>query len=264
MGRGFLMGAGGGIDTSDATATKQDILKGKTAYGADGELMTGTIPIYAAGPNPVLSDDIWMSGDDLIYGAGRYGAGGYYEPNANLVGSGYDVARTIGLSEYDLAPGKKVLGKTGKFGYDATATPEDVLRGKVFYNAQGRNIGTGDVVKTAIYDLPAKDTSGTFNYRSVLFFSLLNSYSKPNYASFSDMGYNHSASAHWYLKLENIKALVSIEIDGTVLSISSGMSFDDSMLVIYELYGDYVINILENSVYLMEYCAGKHVKIQYV
>lgn len=46
IGRTNAVSGGGGVSTLDATATVSDILLGKTAYLADGEKHTGTIPTW--------------------------------------------------------------------------------------------------------------------------------------------------------------------------------------------------------------------------
>lgn len=37
---------------------------------------------------------------------------------------------------------------------DATATPQDVMTGKVFYNNEGRQVGTGTVLKMIKISVP--------------------------------------------------------------------------------------------------------------
>ena len=57
-------GGSGGVDTSDATATKNDILSGKTAYTADGKV-TGTIPTRT-------ESDLTASAATVTVPAGHY------------------------------------------------------------------------------------------------------------------------------------------------------------------------------------------------
>lgn len=48
---------------------------------------------------------------------------------------------------------------------DATALPSDVRQGKIFYNNEGRRVGTADIEKEFIYTRPSSDSeSMAFNY----------------------------------------------------------------------------------------------------
>ena len=116
--------AGGGLDTSDATATAADILQDKTAYVA-GEKITGTIAFQAAKtitPSALdqvaissgyyASGDVTVAGDanlvaeNIKSGASIFGVEGSYEGGGGEDKSAEIVARTI--TEYSNASVTKI------------------------------------------------------------------------------------------------------------------------------------------------------------
>lgn len=108
---------GGGIDTSDATATSHDILSGKTAY-VQGIKVTGDIAskiseTYTPGlSNKIIKAGVYLSGDQVIAG----------DPNllpANII-KGKTIFTVVGSHE-DLDTS------------DATATAGTILKGYTAY-----------------------------------------------------------------------------------------------------------------------------------
>lgn len=88
-----------GPDLSQVTATAADVLKGKKTLGADGGVITGTIPIIA-------TEDI-TSSDGIVYLPKGYYTGGNYIPHNTYTletfyfsGPPYSVTTLVFLAEY--------------------------------------------------------------------------------------------------------------------------------------------------------------------
>lgn len=146
-----------GTDTSDADATAADIAKGKTAY-VQGDKVTGTVDTYTDGETCYWA--CWEVTSDnqgyLYY---------YLDPgkNGTLIKDGARVRAQAMLSNFgdvtaaDVAKGKTFTSKAGlkltgtntndADTSDATATADDIAKGKTAY-VQGAKV-TGTVYETA-------------------------------------------------------------------------------------------------------------------
>lgn len=130
-----------GIDTSDATASSQDIRKGKTAY-IDGNQITGELEEYSK---------LFFEAQDM-----EYMVGGTYGPTGSAIYNGEDLIlckgsiidmlmpiektkELLGITSEKILPGNEILGVLGTATMDANVSSNQILAGKVAYS-QGEKI----------------------------------------------------------------------------------------------------------------------------
>lgn len=171
-----------GVDTSDATATANDIAQYKTAY-INGEKVEGTVWDGRPGATNItgeephigvnlenvqyhIDEDIASFGGWLEF-KGRFNTSCILDERCVLVmdEEGMHVADAIGLTGDKIVSGNTILGvegtaESGIDTSDATATPDDIISGKTAYV-------NGEKVEGTILDI-GEGLSVGFQYENVV------------------------------------------------------------------------------------------------
>lgn len=148
-----------GIDTSDATATAADIAKGKTAYVANGEMVTGThecegipeveqaTPSITVNDNGLITASATQEGGKVVAGTKSANkqlttqeaqtitpgiADQIIESGKYLTGI-QTIQGDTNLIAENIKHGASIFGVTGTSTSDATASADDMAEGKTAY-----------------------------------------------------------------------------------------------------------------------------------
>ena len=115
------------------TAKVGEILTGKTAY-VQGNLITGTIPSKTGSS---VATKVSQSNNKIymVFPYGYYPSGEHFSTanSSEIYADNSTVASAIGLQAAQIATGQTVLGVSGTYTNDATATASDISFGKTAY-----------------------------------------------------------------------------------------------------------------------------------
>lgn len=162
--------AGTSLDTSDATATADDILFDKTAYVNNAKI-TGNIPTVSGVAMDVTEVNQIDASTEIIYlnGTDTEGRSFYFihgEDNVSASVPKSLIAEVEGLTADKLLAGNTVLGIEGNATggidtSDATAIAEDIALDKTAYVNGQKITGTVDVVNTGSNPTSQASITGT-------------------------------------------------------------------------------------------------------
>lgn len=103
---------------------------------------------------------------------------------------------------------------------DATATPDDVATGMIFYNNDGRQVGAGRMVKQILLPQNLEWHNDTLDaYRGLAY------YSYDGYTFSYDEAEAGSFGRAYYVKVSGVYHIVGVEIDGHYSFCPSGTGY---------------------------------------
>lgn len=159
--------AGEGLDTSDADATPEDILSGKTAY-VNGEKIEGIVePLYDIHSN---AENIDVSSAPLVQITGPVYDNGIItdEATVHMDLAESEIAEAVGLTSDKITSGTTVLGITGTAETldtsDATAVATDIRQDKTAYIKGKKVVGTMTTYASKTVTPTAEDQTLTEGY----------------------------------------------------------------------------------------------------
>ena len=155
-----------GIDTSDATATETDLIKGKTAY-VNGEKITGTISDLRGTGQDIMGVNVsikdYSAYNELVF-SGNSNLNNVVSDTTTYVSMEVtynQLATKLGLTADKIKKDEIILGITGTLEEgidtsDATAAANDIVSGKTAY-VKGSKV-TGNIL-----DMSNKSSGITWN-----------------------------------------------------------------------------------------------------